>query len=269
MRNSKIHSYANLPAFSELFGAYLPAYPAVAALAVLIACALFAKSPVFQAAMTSKPYLALPILWAGIPPLVLFAISYLTPAKVFVPRYILPYAPASALCFALVLGSLRAPLAGRVAMMLLAGMAGLILCKTSSFRQTDSRGDWGSALQFIERDTAADRAPVLIRSQFIESDHLPVTTVVDSPLFTPLAYYQTDARFIPLPIFLRERTMAFLHGLLREELQGRRFLLAETEVGGADSGYIEFLRGALGPSWRVRTRGDFDDFVVTEFAPGQ
>src|ERR1035441_4150838 len=53
-------------------------------------------------------------------------------------------------------------------------------------------GDWASALAFVDRNTATDRAPVLIRSQYIESDTLSLVPVEDNPLFSQLSFYHSS-----------------------------------------------------------------------------
>ena len=265
-KNPAQHSFTDSPHPNNLVEMFVPAYPTIALLSALTVAALTASRVNLKWTNDDASHWVLVALWTLTPPAVLFALSILSTAHVFIPRYFLPYAPGLAICFALAVGLVKSPAVGRTFLLILILTSAQQFRHLSTLRHTSDLGDWGAAVALVNQETPKGE-PVLVRSQYVESDSVSLDPVIDNPAFSQLAFYPIKTRVIPLPVNFREPQRALLDEVSRTTLEpARRFLfVAYTNTPGSSEPFFYYLRGRLGPSWQVRTLGVFDGVVVTEF----
>jgi len=255
------------PEFGDLAFALFPKRQTAALLgAVCVALAVKRKLQ-WKVPAGIKSNVALAITWMLLPPVVLFLIASASPMLLFYPRYFLPYAPGLALCFGLVMASLQPRLAGQAGLIILMITAAVPFLVPAQLQHTYNRGDWASALAFVEKATASDHAPVFIRSQYIESDVDPLDRPMDDNWdFSQLAYYRANARWLPLPLTLTERQMSVLDGLFDGDLRTAPRILFISFSGPASYlPYLKYFQAKIGPTHGMRQIGAFDYVDVYEF----
>jgi hypothetical protein len=267
-RSAPAHSFTDRPRPNNFVEMYFSVDLALALLLAFGAAALLA--PKLQWSWPRKPASnkILVVLWALTAPLLLYVVSTFSEAHVFVPRYFLPYAPGLALCVAIVVTSFDRHIVALAFLTGLIAMAALPLRHPTSIRHTVNLGDWGAAVAFLNAQAAIDDVPVLMRSQYPESNFLPLTPVEDNPNFSQLSYYATRARVIPLPASFGGQLRSLVDDLLRTTLRSTTRFLFVSYNGppGLPQPFIAYLQGKLGPSWKVRNLREFDGVVITEFA---
>jgi hypothetical protein len=267
-RSAQVHSYADRPHPNDFVEMYFTVDLALASLLAFVAAVSAARKLRWSWEQSAAPYRLLAVLWAFTAPGLLYAVSSLSEAHVFLPRYFLPYAGGLAICLALVLTSFSGNVVPIAFLSGLIVMAALPLRHPASLRHTANLGDWGAAIAFLNGPNALNNAPVLMRSQFVESNFLPLTPVEDNPTLTQLSYYPIKARVTPLAATFSEPSREVVDEAVRTSLESSgRFLFASYNgPPGSPQPFLFYLRGKLGPSWQVREVGNFDDVVVTEFA---
>jgi hypothetical protein len=197
----------------------------------------------------------------------LFAISRLTSASLFVKRYFLCYSPGLAMCFGIILRSFRPKIVRAAVLSVMALFVALSMGRPTSFRHTVGLGDWGSAAEFINRNVAKDHAPVLIRSQLIESDFMPIEPVDDNGNFPQLSYYPIRAQLIPLQNTFTAGQMSSIHGFLEKATTRNtgRFLVVSFTGPSPMAPMLFYIIGQMGPTCKVTRLADFDGVAITEF----
>lgn len=195
------------------------------------------------------------------PILVAAAGSRVSKASLWLVRYYLPYAVGQALCF----GALASTIVPRTAAQLMAlSLVALnfFVLTHSPARQTVGAGDWAAGLEYVDRN---DRAPVLIRSQYHESDGWPVNPIVDNPLFSQLFCYPSKSRLIPMRLTFNDAQAREIDELLKGPLRDtRRILVLSVDGPSPPAPLLWYLAGRLGPNTRVRQLADFDALDVIE-----
>ena len=161
------------------------------------------------------------------PILILYDVSVLTPLHVFVARYRMSGMAGTALFWAL--------LVSRINSRQLRGIfcAGCVLAGVYHQVTTPDAGKhgytWKYALEFVNKNTSADGAPVLICSDLPEADHMPMptgTAVKDSTLFAPLSYYPLNGTVVPLPRALTPEAIRLGTEFLRDAARKQQRFLA-------------------------------------------
>jgi hypothetical protein len=263
--NPASHSFAAMPSLTELAAAYIPGiWLGVLGILAILAMVM----PALEWKATDRSDTAfLALLWAMVPPLVFFAISRLTSASLFVTRYFLSYSPGLAMCFGIILRSFRPRIVRPAVLSAMALSVALSMGRPSSFRHTLGLGDWGSAAEFINRNVAKDHAPVLIRSQLIESDYMPIEPVEDNGNFPQLAYYPIRAQLVPLQNTFTADQMSSIHTFLEYATTRStgRFLVASFTGPSPMAPMLFYIIGQMGPTCTVTRLADFDGVAITEF----
>jgi len=195
------------------------------------------------------------------------AISWITKNSVWVSRYYMSYAIGLAFCFGALAGGLRPRNAARWIAVSLALMQ--LAFFSRGFHNTKDVGDWAAGVAFVDRNTAGDHAPVLIRSQYMEGNIYPVNPVRGNGMFTQLACYPSHSRLIGLATTFGPQQARNMDELLRGPLAGApRFLLLASAGPSPLAPYTWYLSGRLGPGAAVRELANFDGLTVLEFRPG-
>jgi hypothetical protein len=204
------------------------------------------------------------LLLGAIPLMTLYGVSRLTPIHVFLPRYRLVALPGIALCWGLLVSRLNSKLLGVVfCVALIVFSFNELPCSTWK-----SHGySWKDALEIADANAAPDRAPLLIASGLIESDFdaLP-SDVENSPMFSPLTYYQVHERVVPLPRDFTPSASAQVNKFLAAAIPARqRFLVV---VHGGDVWPIrDWITSVTKEYYSARAIGVYDGISVTEYVP--
>jgi hypothetical protein len=264
------HSFADRPHPNLLLEMYFPTFPAAALLVMFITAAVLTTRLRWTWESGTRAYRVFAVFWAITGPVILYALSSISPAQVFIPRYLLPYSGGLAISYALVAGSFERSLVSKAFVWTLAVLLALSLRHPSAIRHTANLGDWGAAIALVNRETSADDAPILMRSQFQESNFVALRPVDDNPAFCQLSYYRTRARVIPLAARFGPEGRATIDNLLDSDgLLAYRFLFVSYNgPPGSPDPFLYYIEGRLGPGWRKRELGSFDAIEVTEFSPG-
>jgi hypothetical protein len=199
------------------------------------------------------------------PLLMLYGLSVGTPLHVFVARHRLVAIPGIALCWALALSPFRSR-GVRLGFCVVL----VVLTAGGYFRSPESRQHnytWKYALEAAQKDASADNAPVLICSDFPESDYIrmPVEGVKESRYFAQLSYYKLTVPVVPLPQDLNAEAKSDSESFLEQAaLKHERFLA----VGNEPSyGTLDWLAKRAGSEYSARVLGVFSKVKVMEFTP--
>jgi hypothetical protein len=205
-------------------------------------------------------------LLAVIPLGILFGVSALTPLHISGPPWhLLSAAPGIALCWAwlgrtLRLGWLRA---GFCVLLAAAGVYSAVASPMSVKILPSDK----VAVAVAEKDASADGAPVMVCSDFVESDYttMPVDSAKESRLMAPLSYYRLSVPVVPLPKSLNAEAMRVGGSFVEEATAKHEPFLAL----GNEPSYptLEWLTRRAAGAYSVRELGVFDYVKVLEFTP--
>lgn len=203
---------------------------------------------------------------ALIPILILYGVSVGTSIHTFVARHRLVAVPGIALCWASVLSRFR-PAASRlafcVALMVVTPIHVLTLPGA-----TEHEYSWKYALDYAEKNASRDGAPVLICSDFIESNYAvmpPPDSAKSSRYFAPLSYYKLSVPVVPLPLALNDQAMQIGSRFLEEAMQKHQRFLALAYRPSEKT--LNWLAEQASGAFEVRNHGEFDKVEVMEFIP--
>ena len=269
-KSAQIHSFAERPHANNFVEIYFTVDLALASLLAFGVAAFAAPKLEWSWASKGIPrFKVLAVLWALTGPLLLYLMSSFSQAQVFIPRYYLPYAAGLAICLAIAVGSFDRNIVATAFICGLVAMAALPLRHAASLRHTANLGNWGAAAAFVNEQAILNNTPILLRSQFAESNFLPVTPVEDNPSFSQLSYYPLKARVITLPATFSAPARQVIDAAVRTPLasSGRFLFVSYSGPPGSPQPFLFYIQGKLG-SWQVRELGNFDGVIVTEFAVG-
>lgn len=203
---------------------------------------------------------------ALIPLLTLFSVSRWTPLHMFIPpEHCLVAVPGIALCWSYAAKWLRFRWLRLIFCMILVFVTACprFLSPTSG----NHRGSWKHALDVVESNARADDAPVLVCSEFVESNYaaMPQGSAKESRFFAQLSYYPLSVPVIPLPMGLNAQAKRIGTSFLRTAARKReRFLAMGYKVS---SPTLDWLAERAAGNYTVRKLGTFDDVEVLEFSP--
>jgi len=201
------------------------------------------------------------LLLSVIPVGVLFAVSRSTNLNIFVYRYNLMAVPGIALCGGYLFSRINSKIFRLLACLLFL-FAGL-----SPYRFTTHAPhfySWKEALNVADANAHRDNAPLLICSDFAESNFRDMPRDPNhDPAFAPLSYYHVSSRVIPLPRAVTSETKRQVNSLLQTTVPERRRFLLLTYIGS--KGTIRWIADHTSGSYASRPIGVFDDVTVTEF----
>lgn len=206
---------------------------------------------------------------ALIPVLILFGVSAGTSIHCFAPRHRLDAVPGIALCWALLLGSIRSRPVRLAICMAFVGINAYYAYSDPLARRHEYT--WKYALEAAERSAAADNAPVLICSPFVESNvesnyaSVSPDTAKDSNYFTPLSYYRLSVPVVPLPFALNGEAMRAGSQFLQAAGKKHRHFLAVADHRSFRT--LDWLAQNAAGTHSVRNLGIFDGVEVLEFVP--
>jgi hypothetical protein len=202
---------------------------------------------------------------AFIPLLILYGVSAGTSIHTFAPRHRLDAVPGIALCWAMIFSVIRPRVLRLMACVVLVAISAYL--SYSSPSSWEHGFTWKYALEFAEKSASADNAPVVICSDFVETNILtrPLDLEKDSLYFSSLSYYRLSVPVVPLPMALND--VAFRTGslfLLEAAKKHERFLALANKRSYKT---LDWLSQSASATHSVRKLGVFDDIEVLEFVP--
>ncbi len=201
-----------------------------------------------------------------IPILILYGLSVGTPLHVFVDRYRLVATPGIALCWALAVSLINSR---KIRMLFCLVLVGVAVYQNVSSPYSKIHGyTWKYALAIAEKNASTDGAPVVICSDFVESDStlIPVGPAVkDSALFAPLTYYKLTVPVVGLPRALNDQAIQGGSSFLQDAAARHERFLAL----GAQPSYdtLKWLVSSASEMYEVRQLGESYGIVILEFTP--
>jgi len=203
-------------------------------------------------------------LWL-IPVLILYGVSAETSIHCFALRHRLEAVPGIALCWAMLLGSIRSRTERLLICVALVAVAAYLYYSDPSSRQ--HAFTWKYALEAAERNASIDNAPVLICSDFPEADYviMPLDSAKESNYFTQLSYYRLSVPVVPLPRTLNGEAIRVGSRFLQEAAtRHERFLAMAFEPSYRT---LNWLAQSVAGTYTVHKLGVFDKIEVLEFVP--
>jgi mannosyltransferase len=254
-----VHSFSGAPQFSDLFSSIAP--PALAgSLAVGLLLARLTSPEVGRGPAPRRDSVLLAAGWALMPPLILFAVSVLSPAKLFVPRYYISCTPGLCLLAGWMVRSFVAASGQRMVATV------LVVAAILNFGTTQHGvEDWSGAMRKVRSEASSDM-PVLVASGFIEAAD---PKALGDPrlrdvLFAPQEMYPPGGKLIRLPYRLDAESAKYIEGVLPEIERQNRFVLV-TRFEGLT--FEPWLRGRLAPlGFRSEPLGHFGALGIFRFS---
>jgi len=203
---------------------------------------------------------------ALVPVLILYGVSVGTSIHLFKASHELVAVPGVALCWALVVSRFDSRILRLLFCVLL-----LIATASQNFSSSfkSSRGAYTSkyALEFVQKNASVDNAPVLICSDFIESNYvaMPLDSAKDSNYFTQLSYYKLSVPVVPLPMALNAEAIRVGSRFLQEAARKHERFLAVASV--PPHGILDWIEQNSAATHSVSKLGVFGHMEVLEFVP--
>ena len=255
--HGSIYSFASNPDVSRLFQMLSPAVLTGSILAGLLLASFVPPAGQSSAPLERPDSILLLILWAVLPPLLLFAFSKLTPFKVFVPHYVLCQWPGMALLAAWALQSIR-PAHKQVivaATLVIGSLIALGSIRHVTFPHSGE--NWRDAIGAAASIARGTHIPVLLQSGF----KLPVQQALYSDdlaasrFLSPVSRYPIAGDVIPLPYRPDREGEPYLQNLATNTLEHTdRFLL----LTRADDGlFAAWFEGRFAGSFVSTPIGDY------------
>lgn len=262
-RTSGTRSYMPRPSFSDFLWTLAPGWLLPAFIVTVLVVAIRSKKGE-DIRLDRRPLIACAAL-ALIPALTLYGISIATPLELFATRHRLVAIPGISLCWVLLLSPFRLRFS-RLLFCLILVIPTVLQCWLSP-AAGEHNYTWKYALQFVEKNASVDRAPVLMCSDFPESDfvRMPIHSAKSSNLFAQLSYYPLTVPVVPLPRSLNGEAMRVGSEFLRQATrQHERFLAMAYYPSWAT---LDWLKRQAAANYQVRKVGEFDQIDVLEFDP--
>ena len=201
-----------------------------------------------------------------IPILALYGMSVETPLRVFVDRYRLVAIPGIALCWALAVSLINSR---AIRLLFCVVLVAVTVYQNVSSPYSKIHGyTWKYALALAEKNASTDGAPVVICSDFVESDSTPMPVgpaVKDSALFAPLTYFKLSVPVVGLPRALNDQAIRVGSSFVQDAAARHQRFLAL----GAEPSYktLKWLVYSASETYDVRQLGESYGIVVLEFTP--
>jgi hypothetical protein len=220
-----VFSSPSLRSFLDTVGS--PSLAAALALVAAIACLVGRRVQVPRTVLRPGA-LRLLILWGLVPPVALFVVAVLSPAKVFAGRYIFVALPPFALVAALLLRTfVESPTRLAVA----AATAAILVFYAWPLGGPRNFGhDWRATITALRPHVKTPDTPVFVKSGFVEAKS---RERLENPeyrafILAPLAAYPLDANVVALPLFPGAEYEPYLHSVAATvEASHHEFFLIE------------------------------------------
>jgi mannosyltransferase len=241
-KDTKVYSFAGTPTFAELLSSN---HSGMLVGALLLACAVpyLFGSPIRVSRFDTPPFtIRFLIYWIVVPMLALFALSTLSPTKVFVPRYYSLCLPALAIFFALICRNIET---ARTRLVIVCGSALVMVIGVGPWRNTGS--DWRLITNALKSQNYPPGTPVFVRTGYIEAQNLPRLTnphyveFILSPIYT----YPVPGKIVALPLWPDPKFETYMNDALdRARLTGDQFFV----IGDV---WVPWFQARFGNAWRT------------------
>ncbi len=260
-RTGHTYNFAERPHFSSLLLTIAPIW------LLLIYAVFLIVSSVTGSGVKGSPKdwrIVLALLLGLFPIAVLYGLTAGTSMQVFVERYRLVAIPGLALCWGFLVSVLEPCRLRLLFCMVLVAFTSYMFFTSPEVRHHGYT--WKYALEVAEKNAAPDNAPVLICSDFPQSDFTPMPNEADvknSSLFTTLSYYKLSVPVVGLPRGLNDEAIR----------DGNQFLQSATHRRFLALGFwpslptLQWLTQAASATHTVRALGKFDNITILEFSP--
>jgi 4-amino-4-deoxy-L-arabinose transferase-like glycosyltransferase len=214
----------------------------------------------------SWPAALLVLLLGLVPAAILCVLDAATPMNVIQPRYFVVVAPGSAMIWAWLTSSIDSRLLRQIFCVGLVAVTVFEAYRSPASRRHEI--NFKQAHAFVNRNAAADNAPVLVFSAFIESDYepLPHAPGSENALLSQIDYYPIHQPWIFLPIDLNQKTKQIAgQAVLTAAGRHQRFIAVVPPSSYPSLDWLaEYTRG----TFTAQTLGLFDrEIMVVEFRP--
>jgi hypothetical protein len=202
-----------------------------------------------------------------VPVSILFLISKFSGIHVFESRYTLVAVPGLAICWAL-LAHISPLTWGRFLLVsLLLGLG--IAPQLMHGPVLDHDGDMRGGLAFADARAQAIRGPIVLCSQFVESEGEGTPMPQDpksSKLFSPLSYYPVHSQVVPLPRVLNNQTIYLATRFLEDsKVQSRPFVVVGVQASRPVlKWFSQQTSGTYSIQWHEPVG---ETYMVVEFTP--
>jgi hypothetical protein len=270
-RSGAKYSFVGKPWLPQLLEFFSPPVLVSSVLIGLLLARFVRPAYCFSKPPTTRAPLLLLVSWAAAPPLLLWAVSILTPARVFVGRYTLCAVPGLAL---LAGWALRAIAPAHKRLLVASSLAlGSLICfapfRGGSF--VHGNENWRQAMQTVRSIAGTTRTPVLLRTGLVEAllpDSPSQPLGLDYSVSAPLSMYPAGGRVISLPYWFDLKAQEYLDRLAAEILQpADRFLFVSRAETGA---FPAWLKGRFAGQFTSKPLGNFGliSVILFERRPG-
>lgn len=239
-----LHSYADRPWWDDLTATITPPVLMLPLLLALLA-AWFKRRPLTGDGIDRKPVLLL-FLWSVTPPLALFAVSWLTSASTYLPRYLLSCAPAIGVLVGAALSAIDLP-AARISAAVIVFIIAITGRGFGVNLRVQHNRNWREAMAQVR--ASRQDSPVFIAPWFIELERMSKPDA--SYLLAPLAVYPAGGDAKVLPNAPNQLNAEYMEACAREMQAAKRFLLVS--LPGQPTLY--WLRGKL-PEYSMRAQDE-------------
>lgn len=267
-RTRATHVYASAPKLGTLIWTLAPRFLVIGLVITGLAALLVAGLRTQQRGRRSHlegEHVLLCLTLALVPILILYGVSVGTSMHVFLPRYRLAAISGIALCWALAIGLFDSRVLRLVFCLALAMTTAHAYLATPSTREHGNT--WKYALEVAEKNASPRNTPVLICSDFIESNHalMPFGSAKESALFAPLSYYKISVPVVPLPKALNGEAVRVATAFLRKATQQHERFLAVADRPSYRT--LDWIAKRASREYHVRKLGVFEAIKVLEFVP--
>jgi hypothetical protein len=264
LQNTGSHVFGEAPRLAELGWTLAPPPWPLILLVVILAAALTRHLGLGN--HFDGRHAVLCALLGLVPVLVLYVTSMETPLHVFVDRYRLVAIPGIALCWASAVSLINSRI---IRMLFCVGLVATVSYQNFKSPYSNIHGyTWKYALEFAEKNASVDGAPVVICSDFVESNYMQMPTgpaVKDSAQFAPLSYYKLSVPVVGLPRALNDEAIRVGSSFLQDATARRQRFL----VLGSTPSYetLHWLSDSASGPYQVSRLGTSFSIVILEFRP--
>lgn len=201
---------------------------------------------------------------AFIPLLILYGVSAGTSLHIFITSHRTVAIPGLALFWAFVISRFRPTMRLVMCVALVGATAYPYFGSANANRHGDT---WKYALAVTEKNASSDDAPVVICSEFPESDYvaMPVDSAKSSRYFSQLSYYKLSVPVVPMPRSLNAEAIRVGSQFLQEATQKHERFLALADEPSYES--LDWLTRQASTTYSIRKLGVYDRIELLEFVP--
>ena len=215
-----------------------------------------------EPAVSGEPA-TLMVVWAVVPPLVVFGISVVSDYTIWSGQYYIAALPALAILLGGMFSRLTSTDGRRIAVVLLTALTFLAIAPSSG---STIEEDWAGAVLWTNAQTNGHEAVVLVASGLPQSRDVGVllNPATSEYLLSPVTVYGLRADAAPLPFEPGNGGAAYIELVVNEQIQGQDQVVVISRIaqGFADYGVV-VAAGLADEGFSVVARPNFEGLNVT------